>query len=99
MKNNPKEAGRLVPSSVVAGNHIDSWNVIKRLRTEGKDIRFIDNSFGKDGAKRVSFEELDKKISYPSKEELTKQFNARAKELFDEGIITEEQYKGYTGEL
>lgn len=95
MLNNPDEMGRLVPSKVVAGNHIDSFNVVKRLQDEGHKVYFIDNSLGQGKSKLVKREDLEKKVNLPSKEELTKQFNSIAKKLYDDGKITREQYQGY----
>jgi hypothetical protein len=94
MLNNKKEMGRLVPNHVIAGNHIGSWEVIKKLYEEGIDgkpidIYFVDNALGidpvtkKNKAKVFSFEEAKKKINYPSVEELTKMFDDEAKRLRD----------------
>jgi len=87
--------GRLVPTKIIAGNHIDSWDVVRKLKENGADVRFIDNSLGEGKAKEVSFEELVKKIRYPSKKELTDILNAEAKRLLDNKQITYEQYRGY----
>jgi len=95
MVNNVEEGGRLVPSDVTAGNHIDSWEVAKRLSDEGIEVRFVDNSLGFKKAKLVSRADIEKKINYPSIKELTAKFNAKAKELLDDGTITPEQYQGY----
>jgi hypothetical protein len=97
MINNPDEMGRLVPSKVVAGNHIDSFNVVRRLQDEGHRVVFIDNSLGHGKAKIVKREDLEKKVNLPSQEELTKQFNSIAKKLYanGKGSITKEQYQGY----
>lgn len=99
MINNKDEMGRLVPSNVVAENHIGSWEVFKRLHSEGFDVKFVDNSLGKGNARLISFEDLNKKIKYPSKEKLTEQFNKKAKSLYHGGTINPEQYKGYTGQV
>ncbi len=96
MLNNPDEMGRLVPSSVVAGNHIDSFNVVRRLQDEGHRVVFIDNSLGQGKAKLIKREDLEKKVNLPSREELTEKFNSIAKKLYDDGKITREQYQGYT---
>jgi uridine kinase len=95
MLNNPDEMGRLVPSKVVAGNHIDSFNVVRRLHDEGYRVVFIDNSLGQGKAKIIDKSNLEKKVNFPTKEKLTSQFNSIAKRLYDEGTITEEQYRGY----
>lgn len=96
MLNNVDEGGRLVPSKVVAENHIGSWKTAERLHKEGYPVRFIDNSFGKSGQKIVPYDEISKKVNYPSQEELTNALNNEAKKLYDNGKITELQYKGYT---
>jgi hypothetical protein len=95
MKNNVSEGGRIVPSKIVAGNHIDSWDVIKTLQNEGYAINFIDNSLGRGKQKLLTFKEISDKIKYPSKEELIKQFNNKAKELYAKGTISKEQYQAY----
>jgi hypothetical protein len=95
MLTNESEGGRLVPSKVVAGNHIDSLEVAKKLFDEGIDVRFIDNSNGPGKAVISSFEDIFKKATYPSKEELTNKFNEIAKRLYDNKTITKEQYEGY----
>ena len=100
MLNNPKEAGRLVPSDVVAGNHMDSWKVVRKLDDAGIAVNYIDNSLGFDEikgqskAKLSSRVDLEKKIVYTTQTDLTKQFNAVAKRLFDEGKINKLQYEG-----
>lgn len=96
MIDNAEEGGRLVPSNVVAGNHIDSWDVVQKLYNEGVEVNFIDNSLGFQKAKLVPFDELKKKIKYPSKEELTELFNSKARELYGAGRIkTLDQLNGY----
>ena len=95
MKTNKAEGGRIVPSKITAGNHVDSWNVVKKLHNDGYMVEFIDNSLGAKNAKIVSFGELNSKIKYPSKEKLTDIFNKEAKKLHDAGEITTEQYKAY----
>jgi hypothetical protein len=111
MIHNKKEMGRLVPNYVIAGNHIGSWEVIKKLYTEGIEgrpvnIEFVDNSLGidtatkKNNAKVITFEEAKKKIAYPSVEELTKMLDDEAKRLRDlpdddPYHITEKQYQAY----
>lgn len=101
---NPDEMGRIVPSKIVAGNHIGSWEVASKLHDEGHTVFAIDNSFGwdtkakKSKAKLVPFETLKGRVKYPSETELTSKLNAEAKRLLDEGTITPEQYTGYTGE-
>ncbi len=94
MKNNLAEMGRLVPTKVVAENHIGSWDVINQLKDDYV-VTFIDNSLGKDKAQIVSFGDLNKKISYPSKEQLTKLLSDKAKQLKADGMITLEQLQGY----
>jgi len=95
MKTNAAEMGRLVPNKVIAKNHIDSWRIAKEFDDLGYKVKYVDNSLGKDKSKLVLRKELETKIKYPSIEELTKRLNNRAKELYNEGKITKEQYKGY----
>ena len=97
MKTNKEEMGRLVPTKVVAGNHIDSLDVVKRLLESGQTNKIfaIDNSLGYKKAKLVDFNDLVKKIEYPSKEELTNIFNKEIKKLYDAGKITSKEYQGY----
>lgn len=98
MLDNPEEGGRLVPSAVVAGNHIDSLDVMKVLLDEGVNVRFVDNSYGFGKAKVSTYNEIANKAKYPSKEELAEQFNKIAKKLYDEGTISPEEYQGFLGE-
>ena len=97
MLNNEAEAGRLVPSKVVAGNHIGSLKVVRELEEKhGVTVNYVDNSLG--GPKYatvVDYDTIFNKANYPSVEELTGQFNEIAKRLLDEGTITPEQYAGY----
>ena len=99
MRRNIDEMGRIVPSKVVAGNHIDSWAVIKELHKNGYDVQFVDNSLGLGNQKLTTFEELSKKIKYPSKEKLTQQFNQELKKLYGlgkaKGGITKAEYLKY----
>lgn len=97
MKENPEEMGRLVPSNVVAENHIGSWETAKRLAKEGFKVKVIDNSLGGGKAKVSTLAELEKKIKYPPIEKLTELFNNKAKELYEGGRITKEEYGGYIG--
>lgn len=96
MLTNAEEKGRLVPTKVVANNHIGSWEVIKQLHERGYDIAFIDNSLGPNNAKLVSYEDLAKKIKYPSEPRLRQAFNREVKKLYDTRQITKKQYEGYT---
>lgn len=100
MLDNPDEMGRLVPSEVVAGNHIDSLNVVKRLRDDGLDVRFVDNSLGAGNARLSTYEDIVKKADYPTKETLASEMNSVAERLYKlpegaKGKITKEQYEGY----
>lgn len=101
MKNNVEEGGRLVPSYVVAGNHIDSLAVAKKLQDQGVPVRFIDNSLGPKKQALSTYEEIKRKANYPSPEELTKEFNKIAKKLHEqknakgERFISDEEYAGY----
>lgn len=104
MLTNKSEMGRLVPTKVIAANHTGSFDVVKQLAKEGKQFWFVDNSLGNGNAKVVPLEVLEKKIKYPSVDELTKAANAKIKELYEtkkpfvdgEGVshtITKEQYE------
>lgn len=99
--NNPDELGRIVPTKVVAENHIGSWETIKRLAEEGNTVISIDNSLGAKKAKIVPLKDLSQKVKYPSVEELTKLLNEEIKRLYENKIkigkraITEEEYKAY----
>lgn len=98
MKNNSEEMGRIVPSSVVADNHIGSFEVAKQLEDMGKKVYYVDNSLGAGNAKIVSRAEIENKANFPSKEVLTEKLNLIAKKLYEKGEITKEQLKGFTGE-
>lgn len=93
MNNNPDEMGRVVPTKVVAENHVGSWETIQKLDKEGFKIKFIDNSNGVDKAKLVPINELKNKIKYPTN--LVEILNNEAKKLYDQGTITKQQYKAY----
>ena len=97
MIQNPKEAGRLVPAEITAKNTIGSWDVAKKYHDNGGKVFFVDNSLGKGKAKIVSREVLEKKVKYPSVEELTKKFKEIARRLYKEGKIDADQLKGYLG--
>ncbi len=103
MLTNKSEMGRLVPTKVVAGNHFDSWRVVKKLNDEGVIFSFLDNSLGQGKAKLISVDEMARKIKYSSKEDMTKKANELVKKLYeskkpfidDEGVthrITKAQY-------
>ena len=95
MKTNVEEGGRLVPTKVVAENHIGSWDVVKKLYNLGVRIIPIDNSLGAGNATRTTIVDLMKKIQYPTKEELTAILNKEVKKLYESGEITKKQYEGY----
>ncbi len=95
MKSNPDEGGRLVPTKVVAENHVGSWDTVKRLYEDGHDVTFIDNSNGKNGSKIVPFEEMQSKIKETDPKKLKKTLDASAKRLYKGGEITKEQLDGY----
>lgn len=90
MIGNPKEAGRLVPSSIVSENHTGSLKVIKQLYNEGHNIRFIDNSRGRGNAQEVGIDFINN-IRY--NENMRARFIKIAKEYYDAGKITKEQYR------
>ncbi len=104
MLTNPKEMGRLVPNEITAGNHIDSFDVVRQLVNEGHTFRFVDNSLGAGSAKEVSLSELEAKVKYPPREQLVKDFNAKVTQLYEnktpyrdsngvEHTITKQQYE------
>lgn len=95
MKSNPDEMGRLVPTKVIADNHIKSLDVARTLEKNGVKVYYIDNSLGLGKQKVVTGDQIAAKANYKSVEELTKQLNAKAKELRDAGEITAEQYENY----
>lgn len=87
---NPDEAGRIVPASVTAENHIGSLETIKKLSNDGYDVFVIDNSKGVGKAKISSISELN--IKYPSLNELTNQFKNEIKKLYDNPKATKEKF-------
>ena len=90
-----EELGRIVPTKELSKNHIGSYTIVKELLSRGDiEIDFIDNSLGKHNARVMNRIKFDS-IKYPSVEELTAQFNKRAKELLDKGVISPEQYAEY----
>lgn len=100
MLTNKSEGGRVVPSSVVAKNHIDSYNVVRELSNDylsggmaGK-MRFhlVDNSLGFGNQKLMG---LDKfyEIKYPSVSELHQQLIKETKKLYEQGTINKAQYE------
>lgn len=103
---NLDEMGRIVPNSVSAGNHIDSFNVVQQLVKEGAHFKFVDNSLGNGKARLVTLDELKKKVKYPSKEELKKTFDDKIKEIYqnktpftdkdgNQHVLTREQYNKF----
>jgi hypothetical protein len=95
MINNADEGGRLVPTKVVAQNHIGSLQVAERLKNEGFTVNFIDNSLGRGKAKVSSLDEIKRKANYPTTQELTKKLNILAKRLLEAEQIKPEQYAAY----
>jgi hypothetical protein len=95
MKTNAEEGGRLVPTKVVAENHIGSWDVVRKLHQAGVEVLPIDNSLGAGRAIKTTMDDLMKKIQYPTKEELTAILNKEVKKLYESGEITKKQYEGY----
>ena len=96
---NPEEGGRIVPTKVVAANHIDSWHVVKQLGDKGDvDVRYIDNSRGARQACLMSKDDFDS-IKYPTKEALTKQLNDAILYMYEQGTkhgqIAKEVYDAY----
>lgn len=95
MNDNPEEMGRIVPTKVMAGNHIDSLEVVKKLIKDGYSFRIVDNSLGAGKAKLTTLEDIVQKAKYPSVQELTGILNREAKKLLDKGVITKNQYEEY----
>lgn len=95
MRDNPEEMGRIVPTKVIADNHIKSLEVVKKLINEGYNFNIVDNSFDGGSAKLSSLKEIESKAKYPSVKELTDIMNKKIKELYDRGELTPEQYKEY----
>lgn len=95
MNDNPEEMGRIVPTKVMAGNHIDSLRVVQKLIKDGYSFRIVDNSLGAGKAKLTTLEDIVQKAKYPSVQELTGILNREAKKLLDKGVITKNQYEEY----
>ncbi len=95
MLHNKEEMGRLVPAKVIAENHVDSFNVAKRLQDEGYMVRYIDNSLGYNKSRITKRSRLEEKIGNMSKAVLLRKFTQKIKELYKHGIITKEQLNGY----
>lgn len=102
MKNNVEEGGRLVPAKVVANNTIGAFEVAKALHSEGHEVYFVDNSFGRGKAKLSTPDKISAKANFPTREELTAKLNAIAQKLYDtkdakgKRGITKAQLRGFT---
>ncbi len=95
MKSNPDEMGRIVPTKVIADNHINSLKVVKKLIEEGYDFNIIDNSIEGGKAMLTTLKAIESKAKYPSVKELTDIMNKKVKELYQKGELTPAQYKEY----
>jgi len=95
MKDNPEEMGRIVPTKIIADNHIKSLETVKKLIGEGYNFRIVDNSLGQGKAKLTTLQDIESKAKYPSVEELTDILNKKVKELYEKGKLTAEQYREY----
>jgi len=95
MKTNKSEFGRIVPSKITAGNHVDSLDVAKKLSDNGYKVIGIDNSLGLGNQRLVSIDEIVKKAGKQSKTDLINLFNKEIKRLYEKGDITKTQYQGY----
>lgn len=95
MLENKSEMGRVVPVKVIAENHIDSFDVVRRLQDEGYVVRYIDNSLGHKKSRVTTRKQLESKVGNRSKAQLEKLFISKIKQLEKNGIITKEQLKGY----
>lgn len=93
MVHNEAEMGRIVPTKVVAENAKGSWEVAQRLKNEGFNVHFVDNSSGKGNVKVLTLDQMKKKVNIPSN--LKEMFDKKAKELLDNTTINEQQYQKY----
>lgn len=95
MNFNEGEMGRIVPTKVLADNHIGSFDTVRQLAQDGNvKINYVNNSLGPKNARIMTPEEFAN-IKYPTKERLTQILNERAKELYENGTITKDQYEAY----
>lgn len=94
MLRNKSEMGRVVPTKIIAENAPGSFSVAERLYNQGVDVRFIDNSLGAGNAKEVTLQEIKNKAKFPS--DLKSKLDIKAKQLYEQGKISAEQYKAYT---
>ena len=105
MLNNADEGGRLVPASVVANNHIGSYNVERELldsltsrNLKNVGFHLIDNTLGRGNQAPLSLEKFAS-IKYPSVEELSSQMVKEIKKLYEQQgknlkrSITREEYQ------
>lgn len=108
MFTNKEEAGRLVPTSVTAENHIGSYQTaleLDNLKDDlGIDVVFIDNSLGFQNSKQTTRQALEKKVRFPRVQNLKAQMDAVAERIHKRGKdikgkqykMTDEQLKGLT---
>jgi len=98
MLSNELEMGRAVPASVVAENHIGSYNTIKDLLSRGSfstgevEINLIDNSLGKGNQTIMEISKFHS-LEFDSKEGLQKLFINETKKLYENKTITKAQYE------
>lgn len=94
MIQNPEEGGRIVPTKIIAQNHIGSLEIAKKLSGDVR-VFVVDNSLGAGRAKKSTIDAIIKKANYPSVEKLTAELNQEAQKLYRAGKITKEQYEAY----
>lgn len=90
---NVSEGGRIVPTKVVAENHVGSWKVINELIDKGKNtVLLINNNLGAGKARFMSVADF-KNIKFV--DNLKELLNKEIKKIYDAGTITKEQYEAY----
>lgn len=95
MLNDPEEMGRVVPISKYIQLTIGSYDTYKAILEKGTDLQpnvqvtLIDNSRGYGNAEIMSKDKFNS-ISFPS--DLKETLLRKTKDLFDKGILTQEQY-------
>ena len=93
MLKNTEEGGRIVPTKVVAENHMGSYDVVKKLFEQGKhDVILINNDLGAGKAQFMSQAEFN---NIKFSKNLLEQLNKAAKKLYDERTITKQQYEAF----
>lgn len=92
-KQNKAEGGRIVPTRIVAENHVGAYNVTKELLEEGKyGVELVNNNLGY-GAQRSMTPAEFRKISFPKN--LLDKLNKAVKTLYEREEITKEELDAY----